>query len=413
MTSGDCAALFIVIRHRGPELPENAVGRPETLVTPALNTHDTPALTRVRDDAGAGMSPEFLRNAAGDGSHRAARSRVADSWRALACLGVVLFHGCNTLSGTHPWLEWAAEVFSRTGPRLSIFFVVSGYCLTVSIERRAAAGSGPLEFFRNRFLRIYPIYWVALLLAFGLGLLATPFNGRPASEVFPATPLAWLGDITLTSLWLGHPPKLVVMWFLNHLVGLYLVYGLALLFRSPTNRFSFYAAVTAVSFGPFARDYLPALELWPQFACGIALALALRPATRPQERPQSWRFGPLLYPLVYGLVGAWTGQVFPVYAAATSLLLGLSLRWQDGLPNAPCPLLAVAAASYSIYLVHVTVMSPALNLARRLVPADSFGFVIAWAAHLVLGVVAGLLFFRFIERPLQRYFAPLSRPLPT
>ncbi|MBC8011948.1 MAG: acyltransferase [Burkholderiales bacterium] len=333
------------------------------------------------------------------------RSRVADIWRALACLGVVFFHGSNSVGDTHPWLESLTDFFGHSGPRLSIFFVVAGYCLALSAERRSAAASSALDFFRKRFLRIYPVYWAALGFALVLGTLAAPFNGRPLSEVFPATPQAWLAELTLTQHWLDQGSTLVVAWFLNHLVALSLVFGVALAVRSVQGRLALYVIVTALAHAPTITAWLPSLALWPHFACGVALAFAF-PSAHSPARPAL-----LLYPLALGLLGLGRGDSFLVYSACVTALFGLCLRHRDRLPSAPPALLAIATASYSIYLVHVPVMSPTLNLIKRLVPAESYAFVAAWIVHLGLGVGAGLLFHRLVEAPLQHLLTP-SVPAP-
>ena len=52
-------------------------------------------------------------------------------------------------------------------PAVLGFFVLSGFCIHYPFERRAMAGDGPpvwKDYFRRRFLRIMPVYWVACLL---------------------------------------------------------------------------------------------------------------------------------------------------------------------------------------------------------------------------------------------------------
>lgn len=326
------------------------------------------------------------------------RTDVFDLWRALTCLGVLVFHGTNKL-GDAAWLKWPVLIFGQFGPRLSIFFVLSGYAIALLVERQAAGGIAPLAFLQRRFLRIYPLYWIALLIALSLALLATAFNGADPSKVLPSTFTAWLGDVGLVSLWLGQKPTLLVSWFLSHVVAFYLLLSAALLLRRTESRLQFYAVATLLAFLPPIVTLVPALQTLPQFACGIALALAF-PVNTTDRAP--WRRALMIYPGAYGVFGLATGQLLPVYAALATYLFGLCLHYRSRLPRVPSALTFIAAASYSIYLVHVPVMSPAMNLARRHIPVDSGYLALAWLAHLGLGLAAGLIFYKFVEIPVIR-----------
>ena len=46
---------------------------------------------------------------------------------------------------------------------VSLFFVISGYCIAASAEATARKGGSPWGFMGRRVWRIYPPYWAALL----------------------------------------------------------------------------------------------------------------------------------------------------------------------------------------------------------------------------------------------------------
>jgi peptidoglycan/LPS O-acetylase OafA/YrhL len=87
-----------------------------------------------------------------------------DGLRALAASAVVIFHVAATtgLNARHPTL--GAYTARLGGIGVAIFFVISGFLLyrpyaLAHLSREAAPSTAP--FYRRRFLRIFPAYWVA------------------------------------------------------------------------------------------------------------------------------------------------------------------------------------------------------------------------------------------------------------
>jgi peptidoglycan/LPS O-acetylase OafA/YrhL len=86
--------------------------------------------------------------------------------RFLAAFYVVLFHGL-------PWLRQkfvvprALETFLGNGYlAVNLFFVLSGFILTYTYEGQIAGKTNRLHFWEARFARIYPVYFLSLMLAF-------------------------------------------------------------------------------------------------------------------------------------------------------------------------------------------------------------------------------------------------------
>lgn len=83
--------------------------------------------------------------------------------RALAALGVVLFHAALYLRGVRDLTEWV-EFFTRHfGHGVILFFSISGFVLWPSKSCIA-----PLEFMKRRLIRIYPPFLFCCALALGL-----------------------------------------------------------------------------------------------------------------------------------------------------------------------------------------------------------------------------------------------------
>jgi peptidoglycan/LPS O-acetylase OafA/YrhL len=101
-----------------------------------------------------------------------ARFPCFDGLRALAAISVVVYHTVthyNVLSSEYATWEW----INRLGNfGVSAFFLMSGFLLYrpfVVAHFRDGTAPNPLSFWRRRFFRIFPAYWVVLTAAVILG----------------------------------------------------------------------------------------------------------------------------------------------------------------------------------------------------------------------------------------------------
>ena len=94
--------------------------------------------------------------------------------RLLAALQVLIVHGINhfEISG------WALDAFKAI-PGVPTFFLISGYLIGASYQRRGPAGIR--QFFKNRFLRIYPGLWFCVVITTIAMLLTGYLHGREVS----------------------------------------------------------------------------------------------------------------------------------------------------------------------------------------------------------------------------------------
>lgn len=176
--------------------------------------------------------------------------RYIDAIRGLAALGIVVYHAASegNLGINGAWRAVAANL--NVG--VALFFVLSGYLLYRPFVRaRAVGSSGPnrRDFYRNRAMRIFPAYWVALTALSALGLVTL--------TVSTAVP-----DYLLLQVWDQRMGAITPAWTL-------------------CNEVAFYAVL------PFAAAWLgrPKRVRWEIFllAAVIALSLALRLATQVAE----------------------------------------------------------------------------------------------------------------------------------
>ncbi len=187
--------------------------------------------------SGAGVSP---------GAYDA-RYRMLDVWRGLACVMIAIHHAGYALEWSQAegsWSRWLAVLFvRRMSLGVTIFFVISGYCIAASADASARRGDRPSAFMSRRAWRIYPPYWFALAF-FVLCMAVLDMSGLerlyrgPLAVVLDAPRTLdwrqWLGNVTLTETWRAHlwgPERNVytgVAWSLCFEEQFYLICFLAL-----------------------------------------------------------------------------------------------------------------------------------------------------------------------------------------
>jgi len=90
------------------------------------------------------------------------RIEELDALRGIAAISVVLFHyffRYNQLFG-HPNMDGAFFAYGKYG--VELFFIISGFVIFWSLN----SIKKPLDFVVSRFSRLYPVYWIAVILTF-------------------------------------------------------------------------------------------------------------------------------------------------------------------------------------------------------------------------------------------------------
>ena len=110
------------------------------------------------------------------------RIKELDGLRGLAALSVVLFHYTN---GSNPYFK---EVFffefGHYG--VELFFIISGFVISLTLQRKKTF----LEFWKARFFRLFPIYWVCMTLTFVItSLIGLDYMNRSFTEYILNAPM--------------------------------------------------------------------------------------------------------------------------------------------------------------------------------------------------------------------------------
>src|SRR5207248_10247626 len=166
----------------------------------------------------------------------------ADDWSSLAASAVTILRMV--------WLKVSGIGFHAVG----VFIIPSGWALMESTARRAESGSLKWgSWFRARFLRLYPMYWVAHLV-----YLISPFVAR-FEPVDSRIILSLLGlrfiNITMNFMYLN-----AAWWYFSMLIQFYFIFPL--LFWAARRFGPFIFLLVACALGFFVRYLL--LVVYPQ-----------------------------------------------------------------------------------------------------------------------------------------------------
>ena len=326
--------------------------------------------------------------------------------RAVAAALVVVHHSISM------WLLWVMHhvgkpQWTNGAAGVDIFFVISGFVMTIALPGLAGKTNRAGVFLWRRFTRIVPLYWVALTVRLAqlklrpttaLNSVLTPWRILASYLFIPARNGA--GEMF---------PVVVVGWTLNYEVFFYLLFA-----------------------GALARNISPLAFLTP---CLMALALL------GMERTAAWPdftalASPMVIEFLFGVVLAHLAmrRKLPGAAWGALLLIGgfLALLLMPegrgffgfafwGLPAAavvtgavaledslggrvPKWLLAAGDASYALYLSHTFILPYMVNVIVRTHLTGAPSLVAAIVLGLAISFPAAVLVHRYVEKPLINLF---------
>ncbi|MFC3991788.1 acyltransferase family protein [Actinoplanes siamensis] len=334
------------------------------------------------------------------------RLATLDALRLIAALAVAAFHltvswridGRNEPEYFLPHLTHVT-VYGFLG--VEVFFLISGFVIGMSSWNR---GLG--EFFTSRVSRLYPAYWICILITATVVTLAPIAGGVPVAGTPGLREIAV--NLTMLQEPLGVGSIDTVYWTLFVELRFYLLFAALAAFGLTYRRVVLFCAIwmTVAAIGPMigsrAVQVLAIPEYAPYFIAGVAAFLI-------------HRFG--RSPLLFGIVGfSWLVSVqrvsdrvgtvqpgfhVPVWPGVLIVTLGyaavliIALGWTDRIRWRW--LTTAGALTYPFYLLHQRL---GYTFIRHTYEATRLP---AWA--LVLGAVLSILglswlVYRLVEKPL-------------
>ncbi|MHB2248178.1 acyltransferase family protein [Pseudomonas fitomaticsae] len=280
--------------------------------------------------------------------------------RALAAWAVVCHHFMQIFFDFEARGPIGQLFIDKGAVGVDIFFVISGLVIFLSTEGKALP---PARFLLYRLFRIVPAYWLYTVLMALLVVFARP--------LLPDQAVDW-SHLLLSLLFIptenpggyGIYPTLNVGWTLNYEMLFYVLFAWALLFRLQVRLLVVAALLFAVcqawtGFGWVSEFYRS--DIVYEFLLGIGIGMLYR---------RGW-IGPALWLPLLGIGAA----LLAIYHLPPEPRL---LNW--GVPSAVLVMASMALerhvernrllkmlgdCSYSVYLMHVLVLSAGGYLARR------------------------------------------------
>ncbi|MDB5348588.1 MAG: putative acyltransferase [Schlesneria sp.] len=322
------------------------------------------------------------------------RFALLDCWRGIACLMVVIAHArepaeLRYLEGNEPVSDFAGQLVVFLGTfrvGVQIFFVISGYCISATVEGFGRRNSSVLRYFSRRFWRIYPPYWslfilmwiAVTLLEFAASRGWVPQGLNNSKSPLTLTASQFLGNVTLTETWryhlFGSESKLFLKhaWTLCYEEQFYLFVGLSLI-AFPRKYFRSIVWLSVISIACLLLSALNVVDIrgfsidryWFSFAIGVLVYYRLCHAS---IRDRCF----IDVSVASAAIAALAIDLAPIHLdeadhafvhnLAVSMIFGVSLivmhRWDAYLSTLrPFKALAfVGVISYSLYLIHAPVV---------------------------------------------------------
>lgn len=340
--------------------------------------------------------------------------------RCFAAINIVLFHFSNP-----DWFGWFSPIVNAGYASVSYFILLSGFVMAYNYSARAQAGQfDTIRYYKARFTRLYPIYFLSLVMAwrvlpeewvahthgmFWTGAVLAPlllqgwvpevatFLNTPAwtmsAESFYYVAFPWMARWKKPERARDHLWKLGIVWLFGLIPGtLYILFkpdGIA-----HPDRFSYGPWLQALKYTPLPHlasfifgvllagvDAVMPRAGWVRLSLGIFGFFGLFCVLASGKMP---------YPLLHdGLLMPFFGCVI-LGLAGENLLAGvIGCR----------PLVFVGEASYCLYLLHFNMW----NLIHDTHVLDRFGLnrFDPWISYLLL-ILMALFALHFIEKPAQR-----------
>ena len=333
-----------------------------------------------------------------------------------------MFHEAHATFVRYPDLQAAPiYAFSRYGSLgVSLFFVISGYCIATAACNVLPREHGFQRFLRARLRRIYLPYWFAWLLtaAFSIfaGLAVKALHLGPSNsadnDVLHQPAAYWLSNLTLTQVAVHRPSLIYPAWTLCYEMAFYLIVALLILVplltreaRSFLNALHVITVVALLALTIVPQYQFYPVDLWPQFGLGVIIYDLVR---HPDEkRPRLWLLTVSALLLAFTLRHALPTSpaqetsrlAFGVALAFSFLILWLH-RFDEALSRwKPIQALSwVGLFSYSLYLTHMLVIGTT-NQGIHLVRLPERLHLVAFTLSVLVALAGGRLFYQFCERP--------------
>ena len=331
---------------------------------------------------------------------RSNRLLEVDALRGLAALAVVLFHYTTRFTDLFPSTVQPIVVYPHGHYGVGLFFVISGFVIFMTLEKTVL----PMDFVVSRFSRLFPTYWAAIFLTFGI----THWLGLPGKLVDIDSALA---NMLMVHGLFRVPHVDGVYWTLEvellFYSGMFLLYRIncltrvhLFLFGLLLLRLAYYLLETQFGISlPWIVFRLLILQYIPWFALGVSVYLAT-------SRSRVGACWPSARTAALAIATLWICESILVACLAMAFLVVVFLAANSKLSMLRFgPFVWLGTISYPLYLLHENIGWAVLLRLRTLdVPIDVAILMTLGANFFMAAVVS-----RWVERPAMQWIRSCYR----
>lgn len=343
--------------------------------------------------------------------HRVPTYSHLNAVRAILALSVLLYHLSGTIAlSKYFGVDTYARVFGFGGARVPFFFVLSGFILTLVYIRDVGQPHKSLPFLWRRFMRLYPTYWIILLLVMAPALLFPALR-----EAIPSDPVAILKMLALVPHYEGAgqatgAPVIVVAWTLHYEIVFCLVLAAWITSRALGLVLSGALVVNALGCGSgdcVGYRHFLAGDSMAYFACGAAAAWLVKqlPAMRHAEAIAWLAVACYLFIAVTARGGSefdWLPDknLFFVVLACVVLICLVNAQAAQAPRVSSAFVKLLSDSSYAMYLMHFPMVSLVCKAVLHAGLRGAAGAAVAFLSTLLICIGSAMVFHLVIERRL-------------
>jgi exopolysaccharide production protein ExoZ len=331
--------------------------------------------------------------------------------RGFAATCVMIFHGTKML---HRELHYTYvhNIFLAGFMGVDVFFVLSGFIIFYTSKPESFQTA---NFLKKRFVRIYPIYWLITI-----GLIVMYLLSPSPGQAYKRDPEVIAASFTLFP---QAQYVLGVAWTLAYEIIFYLVFAItcSISVKWFYRTFVAWAAIILITyFFHIESRYFAVNALVNPIILNFSFGCLLAYLYKNHRTFAYWRsavaFGAIL------VVTAWTVYYLAISHDPTAFTSLMSRVYLFGIPSAiliggllyftkPVPrlLVNVGDASYSLYLIHGTVLSFLLKMVSKVHLSGHFNNFFGTTLLFALTIGVSLVFYNYIEKPMLAYLNKVTR----
>lgn len=328
--------------------------------------------------------------------------------RGVASLLVVLLHTTGAVRDNFH-TEFLGGFFDFGGSGVDIFFVLSGFIITYTSRKSLSSSGNFLSFLKRRFVRIYPVYWIIISALLVVQVVMPSFYRTHYEFTAPNLLSTYL-------LFPGHVMVNGVSWTLSYELFFYFLFSIAFLVRDKkalliASIVFLCSIIVLTAAGIVTESSNPWLKLvfYPmntEFFMGIAAALIIPKMSSKLSVPFI-----IAGSICFLAAGIASNNGYYIVANAFNrviffgipsffIITGIVSFELSRKVNLHSVLVSLGEASYTLYLVHLPLVTAGIKMLAKLNPGSGIILQGVVCAAVIIICAVSIFFYKLIEKPL-------------